>query len=949
MATVSRICRKCDAKIFSDAPEGLCTGCVLESALGVFPETVAGVADPGRADKLVRDESKAEPLVRTTAKAFGSKLLGELGDYELLDEVGRGGQGVVFRARQKSLNRIVALKIIGLGQWATKAHLKRFRLEAEAAASLDHPCIVPIYEVCERDGQCYFSMKFVEGGQLDEVANHTPISIRQAAELMAKVARTVSYAHEHGILHRDIKPGNILLDAKGEPHLTDFGLARLVESESTVTRTLEVLGTPSYMAPEQAAGNNTQVTGTTDVYGLGAVLYQLLTGHPPFAGGTTYETIKLLLETEPRPVRLWNPKIDRDLSTICLKCLEKDQQRRYSSALALAEDLERWLRLEPIKARRTGIIGRGKKLLQRNPTIAAVAALSLALVAAVSVILWKSELFHHASTTGIAVLPFENLSNDREDASFADGVQDDLLTKLAKIAGLKVISRSSVIGYRGKQNTREIGNALGVSHVLEGSVRKTGAWLHINAQLIDARTDSQLWAEEYDRDLKDLFAVQSEIAQKVAVRLHVKISSTEKLAIERPPTADLTAFDLYSRAKSLLLTLSFDRPEQKTNALAAADLLNQAVAHDPTFFQAYCQLAWIHDHFYYDGFDRTPARLSLAEAAIQAAFRLRPDAGEVHLARAWNLYWGYRDYDGALAELDIASKTLPNDPRFFELKGYIERRRPGGDKEALRNLERAIQLDPRNIQLLQQTASTYENLRRYADEKAVWDRALSVEPSDIQTKVTRAFVEFDWKADTRPLHQLIDEIRAKDPNSIRSVADSWLVCALAERDSAAAANALAAGHEDGMGNEIVKYTSRFMEGLVGRMEKNDAKARAAFTIARAEQGKLVRANPDDAGALAVLGLIDAALGGKEEALREGRRAVELLPVEKDSINGAVMIACLATTAAWVGDKDLACQEIVASVRYSSYVSYGQLKLMPWWDPLRGDPCFEKIVASLAPK
>ena len=276
----------------------------------------------------------SEPL-----RSDAAQMQMEFGDYELLEEIGRGGQGVVFRARQKSLNRIVALKVIGLGQWATKAHLKRFRLEAEAAASLDHPCIVPIYEVGERDGQCYFSMKFVEGGQLDEVVKHTPMSLRQAAELIAKMARTVHHAHEHGILHRDIKPGNILLDANGEPHLTDFGLARLVESESTVTRTLEVLGTPSYMAPEQAAGNNTKLTSATDVYGLGAVLYQLLTGHPPFAGGTTYETIKLLLETEPRPPRLWNPKVDRDLSTICLKCLEKDPQRRYSSALALAEDL----------------------------------------------------------------------------------------------------------------------------------------------------------------------------------------------------------------------------------------------------------------------------------------------------------------------------------------------------------------------------------------------------------------------------------------------------------------------------------------------------------------------------------------------------------------------------------------------------------------------------------
>src|SRR2546428_475614 len=510
MIRVIRICRKCGARIFSDAPEGLCTGCVLETALGILPDASVGAGDDcGSFENAEANAANLAPHRKMSARAAG--LLGEF--YELLEEIGRGGQGVVFRARQKSLHRIVALKVIGLGQWATKAHLKRFRLEAEAAASLDHLCIVPIYEVGERDGQCYFSMKFVEGGQLDEVVKHTPISIRQAAELIAKVARTVQYAHSHGILHRDIKPGNILLDIKGEPLLTDFGLARLVESESTVTRTLEVLGTPSYMAPEQAAGNSPAAAGltsATDVYGLGAVLYQLLTAHPPFAGGTTYETIKLLLESEPRQPRLWNSKIDRDLSTICLKCLEKDPQRRYSSALAFAEDLERWLKHEPILARRTGVVGRAKKWLRRNPTVAAVVTLSLALVASLGVVLWKSDLFRRPPTAGIAVLPFENLSNDREDASFADGVQDDLLTKLARIADLKVISRTSVMGYRGKQNTREIGDALRVSHVLEGSVRKTGAWVHINAQLIDARTDSYIWAEQYDRDLKDMFAVQSE-------------------------------------------------------------------------------------------------------------------------------------------------------------------------------------------------------------------------------------------------------------------------------------------------------------------------------------------------------------------------------------------------------------------------------------------------------
>src|SRR5213592_4212022 len=529
ITTAKRFCRKCGAAIPPDSPQHSCGACLLETGLG-----------------------SVEPEGEINVDHVPSPMLMDFGDYELLEQIGRGGQGVVFRARQKSLNRIVALKVIGLGQWATEANLKRFRLEAEAAARLEHPGIVPIHEVGERDGSCYFSMKFVEGGQLDEVVRRKPMSIRQAAELIGKVARIVHYAHEHRILHRDIKPGNILLDQKSEPHLTDFGLARLVESESTVTRTMEVLGTPSYMAPEQAVGNNAAISSLTDVYGLGAVLYQLLTGQPPFAGGTTYETIKLLLDTEPRSPRLLNPKIDRDLSTICLKCLEKDSQRRYSSALALAEDIERWLKHEPIQARRTGVFTRGRKWVRRNPTSALLVASLVALVAAAGWIVWKSEFIRHPLTTGIAVLPFENLSDEKEHAFFADGVQDDILIKLAKIADLKVISRTSVMQYRGKQDVRQIANALRVSHVLEGTVRRSGGKVHVNAQLVDAHTNAGIWAEEYDRDLNDVFAIETEVAQSIANRLRAKVSVREKVAMQERPTKDLVAYDLYVRARPLI-------------------------------------------------------------------------------------------------------------------------------------------------------------------------------------------------------------------------------------------------------------------------------------------------------------------------------------------------------------------------------------------------------------
>ena len=890
----------------------------------------------------------ANPESRGEQQPPQAEVPREFGDYELLEEVGRGGQGVVFRAWQKSLNRTVAVKIIGFGRLTTTTHLKRLRREAEAAAKLNHPGIVPVYEVGERDGTYYFSMRFVEGDCLDEVVDRGSISIRQAAQLIAKIARTVHHAHEHGILHRDIKPGNILLDADGEPHLTDFGLARLVEHGSTVTGSLEVMGTPSYMAPEQAVGNNAGVCPATDVYGLGAVLYELLTGHPPFSGGTTYETIHLLLDSEPRQPRLWNRKIDRDLSAICLKCLEKNPRYRYSSALELAEDLDRWLVHEPIRAKRSGFFTHGRKWVQRNPMIAALVTLSVILATGLGVMTWEREAGRRLPA-GIAVLPFENLSDNKEDAFFADGVQDDVLTKLAKIADLKVISRTSVMGYRGKRDLRQIGRALGVSHVLEGTARRDGDKVHVNAQLVDTRTDTGVWADGYDRDLKEAFAIPTQIAQKVADQLRVKVSTAEKAAIQRKPTDDLAAFDLYAQARNLLSTPIFSATGD-ANLLQAVNLLNQAVARDPAFFEAYCQLAHAHDLLYFLGNDRTPARLAMADAAVQAASRLFPDAGETRLARAENLYRGYLDYDGALGELEAAVQTLPNDPRIFELVGYIQRRQ-GRWQEAIRNLERAADLDPRNVFTLEQLALSYQLLRRSAETESLLNRILTIEPNNLEVKAARAFVELDWKADTQPLHQLIQEVRTTNPAATQSIVNYWLFCALAERDAAGAKDALIASGENPitLANENVVFSRPFVEGLIARMTNDDAKARSAFTSARLEQEKIIGAEPNYGPALCVLGLIEAGLGRKEEALRDGRRAVELLPLKKDALGGAEIVKYLAAIAALVDDKNVAVEQLAIVAARPSPISYGQLKLLPFWDLLRGDPRFEKIVASLAPQ
>jgi TolB-like protein/Flp pilus assembly protein TadD len=947
--TASRVCETCGDKILGDSPKGLCPACVLETGLGPLgDETVAGIDSSAGAAYSAEATAKAG-----SAKADGpshpAEVLMDFGDYELLEEIGRGGQGVVYRARQKSLNRTVALKVIGLGQWATQAHLKRFRREAESAANLDHPCIVPIYDVGEREGSCYFSMKFIDGGQLDEVATRTPISIRNAAELIAKLARTVHYAHDHGILHRDIKPGNILVDAKGEPHLTDFGLARLLETKSTVTHTMDVLGTPSYMAPEQASGHNEQLTSATDVYGLGAVFYQLLTGHPPFAGGTTYETVRLVLETEPRQPRLWNPKIDRELSTICLKCLEKDPKRRYSSALTLAEDLEHWLKHEPIRAKRTGFFIHARKWVRRNPKLIATGAACL-LFGAATMWFFRGELAQMLPAPlekSIAVLPFENLSDDKEYAFFADGVQDDILTKLAKVADLKVISRTSVMQYRGKQDMRQIGQALGVSHVLEGTVRRSGDKVHINAQLVDTRTDTHIWAEEYHRDLNDVFTIEAELTQSLVNRLKATLSASEKLAMRERPTKDLTAYDLYIRAKTLITSQHLDTPEYESFS-EAVRLLNQAIERDSAFALAYYELARAHDQLYFGGADHTPAGLAMADAAIQSLTRLRPDSGEAHIALARHLYWGSRDYDRAREELKLAQKSLPNDSMAFHILACIDRRQ-GRWVGSNKNFERAIELDPQNPSNILQLAENYQSLRRYADADRVLDRAIAVAPKDSAMRAKRDFIELQWHADPHPLISTIGTIIAEDSREVENITRSWLFGSLCQRDFDGARRALAALPIAGCQDNNVPYPKAWCEGVVAQMGGDSAAARAAFTNARAETAKLLAEQPNYPEGLSVLGMAGAALGHKEDAIRVGRRAVELLPVTKDAIIGAQLVANLALIYALTGEKDLALQQLAIAARIPGDLSYGELRLHPYWDPLRGDPRFDKIVASLAPQ
>jgi TolB-like protein/Tfp pilus assembly protein PilF len=596
----------------------------------------------------------------------------------------------------------------------------------------------------------------------------------------------------------------------------------------------------------------------------------------------------------------------------------------------------------------------------RRPKVVLIVAL---VVSAIALIISSLIFFNRAPPTvaralsalaaipekSIAVLPFENLSNEKENAYFADGVQDEILTGLSRIADLKVISRTSVMRYKAgpRRNLHEVATDLGVAHVLEGTVQRYGDRVRVNAQLVDARTDSQLWAERYDRDVADVFAIESELAGKIVAQLQAKISPSEKAAIEEKPTADLAAYDLYIRAKTLIATAVFSTPEQESLS-EAVRLLNQAIERDPAFALAYYQLARAHDLFYFGGTDHTPARLALANSAIQSLTRLRPNSGEAHLALANHLYLGYLDYDHAREELKLAQQSLPNDPWAFVLTGYIDRRQ-GRWAESTKNLERGIELDPRNVGFLKQLADSYFCLRRYADAERVLDRVIALDPKGSTMRAYRASIEFEWHADPQPLSSTIRAIIAEDSREGQNIAPLWLKASLCERDFDGARRALAALPIAGCYLDTIPFPRTWCEGVAAQMRGDIAAARASFTKARAETAKLIADQPDYAEALCVLGMADAALGNKEDAIREGRRAIELMPISKNAIVGPSLIECLALIDAWTGEKDLAFHQLAIAASTPGFLSYGELKLHPYWDPLRGDPRFDKIVASLAPK
>jgi eukaryotic-like serine/threonine-protein kinase len=916
---------------------------------------------------LALSTDKLDELADNTPTAFARAESAQpsgrrIGAYEIMREIGRGGMGAVYLAKRADgqFEKEVAIKLLKRGT-DTDEILRRFQAERRILARLDHPNIARLLDAgTTDDGLPYFVMEYVVGKRITDFVREKELSVRDRLRLFLKICDAVECAHRNHIIHRDLKPANILVTPEGELKLLDFGIAKLIasgENDEELTLTRDRRMTPICASPEQARGE--PVTEASDVYALGGLLYELLTNRAPRRFSTPHpsseELIQVICGQEPtRPsLSIYDNQVRRqlrgDLDRIALMALRKEPVRRYSSVADFADDIRRHLDGRPVRARPNTAGYLTTRFLARHKH--PIGALLAAAVVALSFI-----LFYHpkaanspqdlrtatVSDKSIAVLPFENLSDDKANSFFADGVQDEVLTDLAKVADLKVISRTSVMQYKSvaSRNLREIARQLGVAHILEGSVQRIGDRIRISAQLIDARTDSHLWAEHYDRDVSDVFAIQNEIAKSIVAQLQAKLSPNERKALDEKPTSDLVAYDLYLRAKALLDRISVSTDWEGDNR-RAVDLLDRAVTQDPNFALAH-NLLYDWNLNLYDWVDRTPACLARAEAALKQLIRIAPEAGETYLARSTE-YKRAGDLDRASEMLEQASKALPGNTEVLVSLALIERRR-GHWNKTVQYWEKARELDPKSPNIPNGLCDLYYSLRDYTKADRVADAAIAAFPNGtgyFQTaKLHDALARGEVKAARRMLTMLPPDW---NPSGVTSALQ--VEVAFADRNYAEIAQ-LSSTRKEGSVIAEIEVNISFMEALVARKQKDLTKSESIFLALRKGAETDLQNRPEDSSLLSRLARIDAYLGHKEDALREAEKAVELKPISRDAVSGPDAATALAEVCMVLGDHDRAIQLLSEVARIPYGPSYGEL-LSPWWDDLRGDPRFAQVLEEAA--
>jgi serine/threonine-protein kinase len=883
-------------------------------------------------------------------------------------ELGRGAMGVTYKAFDVRLQRPAALKIISPQLFGNDSARHRFIREARAAASVRHPNLASVFHIGESSGNYYYAMEFVEGESLAAlIRDSSCLETDLALGILEQATAGLAAIEEQHLVHRDIKPSNIMVSLEDgklrTAKIIDLGLAKGAAEENTLSTVGAFIGTPAYASPEQFSGIATDIR--SDLYSLGITLWEMVSGKVPFSGSAA-ELMYQHQHAEPPIEKLKG--IPAPVIALLQVLLAKDPDQRLQTPAQLQEALTKvkeavgsGLRLtadelRSISDQATQIFSKRKPRKQivswflGAGLLLAGALIAWFLFSGRSGLLFNQRLARAAPTEkSVAVLPFENISANKDDAYFADGVQDEILNNLAKIAQLKVISRTSVMQYRAdsKRDLRQIASALGVANVLEGTVRREGNRVRVSTELVDARNDNTIWADSYDRDLTNIFSIQSEIAQTVALRLSAQLSPEESKDVEEKPTNNLEAYDLYLQAKQLLEPGSgFTAWGSEKEAYSKAiNLLQEATQRDRKFALAYCLIAKAHDFLYSDKVDHTPERRALGDAAVNEARRLRPDLAEVHLAVASHLFYCYRDFERAHVQIAIAAQTLPNNPDLLELTAAIYAVQ-GRWEKARAGRERAVTLDPRNKELLSTLASTYFCLRRYRDYERIMERLVELEPDQPLFTIYKAVIAFAEKADLKGIRAAYETLSMKgDPENTLA----RIYVAMCARDFAAAKEILSKSP-----NEEIFFVGALVPRLIValwlELVQGKHPTMEEFGAAREQLHREVEADRTDPYLMLALAFADLALGRNEESVQEARHAMEVRPISEDAVEGVTIAANATFVYAWASQSDLAFEQLSTLLKMpGDILYYGDLKTNPSWDPLRKDPRFDKLLAELAPR
>jgi serine/threonine protein kinase/Tfp pilus assembly protein PilF len=918
-------------------------------------------------ERLIKSHEKSRDFLESSAFAVAPELLtddrasasgGELiGHYRIESLIGIGGMGEVYLARDERLGRKAALKLLPERLTTDETQLNRFKNEARSASALNHPNILTVYEIGAEGNRQFIATEFIEGMTLRASLAHGRMNLHAALEIAVQVASALAAAHEAGVVHRDIKPENIMLRPDGYAKVLDFGIAKLTEqrpaSDSDQTRLGLVLGTGHYMSPEQARGQ--KVDARSDIWSLGVVLYEMVGGIPPFRGETPSDCIASILTTEPPPLSGVFPDVPFKLESILEKALRKNSAERYQTIEEMLADLrvlkgelEAESSLSQTNARTESIVSKIKRRKRGVLLTLAAAILVSAAVAYSFLFLARAPLPNEKS---IAVLPFENLSEDKSNAYFADGIQDEILTRLSKIADLKVISRTSTQRYKKThQKLSEIASQLGVANLLEGSVQKTNDQVRVNVQLIRAGNDSHLWAETFDRKLTDIFSVESEVAKAIADQLQAKLTGQEEQVIAARPTDNPEAYDAYLRG----LAYTLKTGDSPANHLGAQRYLKEAVRLDPKFALSWALLSYV-DALGYLTLTLQPT-VALREEVRQAAenaITLQPNLGEAIVARGYYYYACLKDYDTAVRYFEQARQFLPNNSQIPESLAYVARRRGQWDRSES-YFNEAERLDPRNVNLLAAHAASSIILRRFPEALRKLDQVLDIIPDDVDTLAEKAAIaqaEGDLpraSALLAPLHPNADDTIALGTQVYQAILERRPAQIIPRLKEILAKPDPALGYFNG---EL-----RFWLGWAQEVAGDPAAAQETWRQARSELEPFLKEQPENHNLIGDLALVNMGLGDKAAALALSERAMTVITIKKDVVDGPVPIEILARVAAQLGEPDraIAALQKLLSIPYAGPLASNVpltpalLRLDPMFDPLRNDRRFEKL-ASMASK